>query len=328
VTLLAGHENFIEDLAFSPDDTRLVSVAMEGPVHIWDVASGKRIARATGHTRYLKAVAFAPDGRTFATAGADRTVRIWETDECREIACHIGHTAVIYDIATHPEGVVSFSFDGTARLWGTTEHEPVKTVATDVGPIAKLAFNQTGALLALASRDGSRLEVRDTGSLARVEARRFDPLQSPHAGSIRFDASGRAVLERTARQAAAPTPGHLGGDVVTRTAVTRFRIAALTSRGELYLLDAESLAIIARLKGHSDKVSSMAFCPDGSRLVSGGHDGSVRLWDTATGSQVAVLHGHSDRVFSVAFSRNGERIASGTQQGEVRIWTAPAESAR
>jgi len=80
--------------------------------------------------------------------------------------------------------------------------------------------------------------------------------------------------------------------------------------------------------GRVDRVSSMAFCPDGTRLVSGGHDGSVRLWDAATGSQVAVLHGHSDRVFSVAFSRSGERIASGTQQGEIRIWTAPAESAR
>jgi hypothetical protein len=67
-------------------------------------------------------------------------------------------------------------------------------------------------------------------------------------------------------------------------------------------------------------VWSVAFSPDGARLASGSDDGTVRLWDTATGEPAATLTGHTSRVWSVAFSPDGARLASGSTDSTVRLW--------
>ena len=73
-------------------------------------------------------------------------------------------------------------------------------------------------------------------------------------------------------------------------------------------------------KGHSGPVRSVAFSPDGKRLVSGSHDHSVKLWDTATGRGLLTLEGHSGQVRSVAFSPEGTRLASGSNDKTVKLW--------
>jgi WD40 repeat protein len=68
-------------------------------------------------------------------------------------------------------------------------------------------------------------------------------------------------------------------------------------------------------------VSSVAFSPDGTRIVSGGFDNTVRVWDAASGQPIgAPLTGHTDPVLSVAFSPDGKRIASGGYDNTVRVW--------
>lgn len=68
---------------------------------------------------------------------------------------------------------------------------------------------------------------------------------------------------------------------------------------------------------------ALAFNADGSRIASGGADGTVRLWDAQTGRPIgAPLWGHSAAITSVAFSRDGRRLVSGSLDATVRVWDA------
>ncbi|KAF5828571.1 WD40-repeat-containing domain protein [Dunaliella salina] len=72
--------------------------------------------------------------------------------------------------------------------------------------------------------------------------------------------------------------------------------------------------------GHSSDVRSVAFTPDGTTLVSGSNDKTIKLWDVASGSCRDTLKGHTDSVRSVAVSRDGCTLASGSFDKTVRLW--------
>ncbi|KIN97760.1 hypothetical protein M404DRAFT_159515, partial [Pisolithus tinctorius Marx 270] len=77
------------------------------------------------------------------------------------------------------------------------------------------------------------------------------------------------------------------------------------------------------LQGHNAGVNSVAFSPDGRKIVSGSDDDTVRVWDAERGVQIgSPLEGHTKSVTSVAFSPDGKRIVSGSGDKSVRVWDA------
>ena len=77
------------------------------------------------------------------------------------------------------------------------------------------------------------------------------------------------------------------------------------------------------LAGHTNAVYSVAFSPDGSKIVSGSFDNTIRLWDAATGQQIgSPLNCHTYKVESVAFSPDGSKIVSGSWDKTVRLCDA------
>lgn len=74
------------------------------------------------------------------------------------------------------------------------------------------------------------------------------------------------------------------------------------------------------LPRHDGVVRAIAVMPDGSRIVSGGDDRTVRIWDLASGRLELTLEGHTDSVRAVAVTPDGRRIVSGGAYDMVRVW--------
>ena len=75
-------------------------------------------------------------------------------------------------------------------------------------------------------------------------------------------------------------------------------------------------------KGHRDYLRSVAYSPDGSRLISGSDDRTIKIWNVSTGQCLQTLTGHTDYVWEVSYRPDGKRIASGSFDETIKIWDA------
>ena len=80
------------------------------------------------------------------------------------------------------------------------------------------------------------------------------------------------------------------------------------------------------LKGHTGRVYSVAFSPDGTRIVTGSADNTAKVWDAMTGTEMITLKGHTSSVDSVAFSPDGTQIVTGSMDKTAKVWDAKTGS--
>jgi WD40 repeat protein len=132
ITRFNGHTSKVWGGALSPDGKTAITSSYDGTVRVWDATSAKELRRLDAKGM-VWCIVFAPDGKRALTGnggianfgqvnpGGDNNIRLWDVASGKEIRSLGGHTNYVRGLAITPDGrtVVSVSFDGTVRVWGT-----------------------------------------------------------------------------------------------------------------------------------------------------------------------------------------------------------------
>ena len=126
-TAKATDDAYVMALAFSPDGKVLASSSgfVESDIRLWEVASGKEIARLEGHRAWVSSLVFWPDGKTLASASGDQTIRLWDLTDLSNVPPSRvlqGHKLEVYRLVLMSDNVtlVSGSKDGSVLVWDTS----------------------------------------------------------------------------------------------------------------------------------------------------------------------------------------------------------------
>ncbi len=329
-------------VAFSPDGRRVLTGGADAVLRLWDVETGRMLRAIEGHVQEITAVAFSPDGLRAVSNGLLDATRVWDLTTGEEIQALPSPTdgpSSAAAIAPDGRSVLISSFDKNVRQWSLetgeelrvmTGHEIwVRTVA--VGPDGRRAVSgaQDGAMLVWDLETGEA--IRQIGrSQASVRALAVTPDGRRVIAADSFDGKSTWIWEL--ERPDAPVGRLLGHEAsVPSVDVSADGTRAVTGSfdGTVRLWDLESGArnkpLLRTFAGHVGAdgrpvwVNAVAFHPDGRRVVSGGYDDRVRLWDLESGEQVGELLGHTSDVYHLEVSGDG-RVISTSADSTIRAW--------
>jgi WD40 repeat protein/serine/threonine protein kinase len=337
-----GHHHEVHTAIYSPDGHWIASGDQGGAIRIWDADNQNDVALLHGHTGVVLQLAFGPDGRQLVSVSDDRTARLWAVGFSPTVLR--GHTNYVYPVSYSPDGrwIATGSWDGTIRIWDAESGEASATLHQG-GNVRALAFSRDASWLVAGGDDLQTWDVLTGQIRQKLEA----PGKVVLAVAVSPDDQRIAAVDRygvlnftnaiTGQQISLTEtdPDHSWAEKRPLAFSDDGRWFATASSNlksnHIDLYDAKAPpGPCPRLVGHTDMIQSLAFSPDGRRLVSAGKDRSVRIWDTATAAQLMVLGGHTDEVFAAVFHPDGRRVASAGRDGAILVWdlATAAEVAR
>jgi WD40 repeat protein/tetratricopeptide (TPR) repeat protein len=351
--------------AFSPDGTRIVYLTAQrkspsavSVFEVWDVGTGRQVARSGEHSGGVIAVAFQGDGGHVIAADSSGTLIRWEVGSGKP---PVTQAAGSRSPGERARGWIggAFGANGTILMAVQGNGSPILVETRGgkvVGSADEVEFGfavrpdgkRFAAVLgswggtgggtlkvwnALDGRELSSVPVSAGGVSLGALSPVFDGdnvfvVSNSYADHLAVEVSD-AVTGALVRSFALP-PGtvrspwpYYGNGSNQSPLALAYRpdgrhLAAGCPNGAILLWDTRDGKIVRTLRGHNGAVLRLAYAPDG-RLASAGAGGLVRLWDAA-GAPVLVLAGHGKAVRGLAFSPDGTALASAGDDLTIRVW--------
>lgn len=332
--VVGGHSDRVVACVLSPDAHYAVSGSRDCTLRVWDAVDGLATAVFAGHSRWVTACAISPDGRFVVSGDEDGGLRVWEPHGRAEPRVLSGHQARITSCVWAPDGafVLSASEDCSIRVWDPTGGEeqlrleglPGWVIACELAPDGSYAVASCddGAVLQWDTATGKTR--RWYGGSGRIQSIAISPdgslvVTGDHTGEVLLwdAASGtktRILAERDSegwRGASACSVADDGsfGVAAQGPTLTIWNLPDGDRRGQLRGHD---------IGGVTLAVAGCVVSSDGSRLVSAGADGTVRLWSLDDGRQLAVAR-PGGAILCLDADRALSRVVAGDDAGSLHI---------
>jgi WD40 repeat protein len=302
--LLKGHVGEVNHLAFTADGKHLLSGGSDGRLILWNVNTGDNVLHTSGDSTYTSRVRLSPSQKQVAAILGGRSIFLWDTDQGKRLGSieQLPSQATAISYPTHNGHLASGHEDGRILFWNTSSLQVDREVREHTSRVTALAVDP--AFLRLASggsvdgyvylwaldRQEPLLLIPGATEGCTVEALAFLPNSSLLiAAGVDWRSSGQEGalcvwdVDKPTKLKSLPTGGTA---LAARPEGNQFALATLTDSICLYSKAAE---LQQELIGHAGMVTSLAYTSDGKHLLSSGDDGTVRVWDAATGEQSQVL---------------------------------------
>ncbi|WP_244210553.1 nSTAND1 domain-containing NTPase [Amycolatopsis kentuckyensis] len=291
-------------VALSSDGRRVAVGGGDGAVRVWNAIGDDQPAVLRGDSGRVLGVAFSRDGKWLAGGGEDGTVRLWNLADGGSSVALRGHEGSAEAVAFSPDGrhLASAGVDGTIRVWDLAHPPEAVVLGRHDGGILDVAYSADGSSIASAG-DDSTVEIWNTGRAVGPTVLRG------HRGvvwSVAFSPDGRSV-------------------------------ASVAFDGSVKTWAVDPVEDLVVFRGHQGQPATPARSPyerpevkspvvgvaasaDGRLVVSGGQDGTVRIWQVSGGRTPMFLAGNGKPVVHVAVSPSGKQVAAVYEGGAVDIW--------
>ena len=332
IATLIGHRDVVFALAFSPNGATLASGASDGTARMWDVATREQIATLNEPRNHsVWSVVFSPDGSTLTT-GSYKVVTHWDVATRESVATDELSTGGVNSLAyspVNPDLFLSSSRDGVVLR----DLESGSTVSLDgiqhFGSMA-IAPDGSSVVAATASAAIKRWDLSTSVELSDIETfegQIWSLAFSPDGNTLVTSVEGFIITwdVQTGERIATFNEDWLAGSY----AITFSPDGSLVASGGSYdygeenmvrLWDVAKRTQIVSLKGHTERIQTLAFSPDGTILASGSFDHTIKLWDVAKRKELATLW-HLNPVEDVAFSLDGNTLVSTElDENTIRLW--------
>ena len=330
-----GH---IRDIKFVPDGTQFIVAASTG-IWLYDVQTGAEIAQLNEKPRNIKTIAFSPDGKTLTSSDSEGEVQMWDTSTTKRRSTFQGPQRITDAVSAISGDEIKLANEqhGIISLWEFRTNTP-QPVFTDLnsdprlGHSAVMALSPDATHLAAASLEEYEiypLRVWNTntkellftleGHTRRIQALVFSPDSKTLASG---DIGNTIRLWDMDTQTPRATFKISEGGFHTLTLSPNGKLLASGSNdGRVRLWDATvkkqagwstfgKYVPTLTLRGHKNRVSALAFSPDGKTLITGSYGGSIRAWDTTIGSKRFTSLGHFGNALGLVFPETGSTLTS------------------
>lgn len=167
---LEGHESYVWDVSWSPNDQYLASASQDGTVRLWDASNFQQIA--TLESGWAFSVAWSPDSRYLAVGKAQDGVEIWQIENLSEITSLPADSKVI-SLSWSGDGrrLAAGLLNGEVLIWDTGNWTLLHTLSSsldDRSDANGVAWSPDSQILASAHQDGRiRIWDAETGQMRR-----------------------------------------------------------------------------------------------------------------------------------------------------------------